>query len=129
MASFNRAYGLLAAGLLTLETFIARFVHDSLIRPYAGDLLATILVYCILKSWWRAPAGVVAGVALLISYAIEAGQALRLLAWLGWEHSQVARLLLGSHFEWGDMLAYSLGAGLVLAIERLRRRDSLASSE
>ena len=114
-------YFLLAIGLLALEASIARFAHDRFVRPYAGDLLATILVYCGLRSWWRAPTGVVAGVALLISYAVEAGQALHLLRRLGWEHSTGARLLLGSQFDWGDMLAYTLGAALVLGLERGRR--------
>jgi hypothetical protein len=118
MAAFNRTYGLLAASLLALELGIARFVHDGLVRSYAGDMLATILVYCLLKTWWRAPAGVAVGVALLISYALEVGQALHLLAWLGWQHVRVARLLLGSQFAWGDMLAYTLGAASVLLVER-----------
>ncbi|MDO7886273.1 ribosomal maturation YjgA family protein [Hymenobacter cheonanensis] len=126
MAAFNRSYGLLAAGLLALELFIARFVHDGLVRPYVGDTLATILVYCLLKTRWRAPAGVAVGVALLISYAIEVGQALHLLAWLGWQHARLARLLLGSQFAWADLLAYTLGAALVLVVEHYRARPAAA---
>jgi hypothetical protein len=124
MAAFNRTYGLLAASLLALELGIARFVHDGLVRSYAGDMLATILVYCLLKTWWRTPAGVAVGVALLISYALEVGQALHLLAWLAWQHVRVARLLLGSQFAWGDLLAYTLGAALVVLVERGRATSS-----
>jgi hypothetical protein len=122
MGRLSRSYGLLAASLLVVEILIARCAHDGFIRPYAGDFLATILVYCLLKSCWRARPAVAALSALLISYAIEAAQALHLLARLGWQHSGLARLVLGSQFEWGDMLAYTLGVLLVLLAEQQRQR-------
>jgi len=117
MRQFNKAYGLLAAGLLLVEILIARFAHDGFVRPYAGDFLATIFLYCLLKSVWPASAWQVALAALLVSYAIEGAQLAHLLQWLGWQHSRMARLLLGSQFEWGDMLAYTLAAALVLLVE------------
>lgn len=120
MARSSRPYAWLAAGLLALELLIAGFVHDDFVRPYLGDALATVLVYCLLRLCWRAPVEVVLLAALLVSYVIEVGQALHLLAWLGWQHSRVARLLLGSQFGWEDMLAYTLGAAGVLGSERWR---------
>ena len=120
MRRLTDTYAGLAAGLLALEMLIARFAHDQFIRPYAGDFLATILLYCLLKSVWPAPARRVALAALLVSYAIEAAQLAHLLQWLGWQHSRAARLLLGSQFEWGDILAYTLGALLVLVVEPRR---------
>ena len=120
MTRFSYRYLLLAAGLLAVEIGIARFAHDRFVRPYVGDFLATILLYCLLKSVWPAPAGRVAAVALLVSYLIEVAQLAHLLSWLGWQHSPVARLVLGSQFEWGDLLAYTLGAALVLMLERAR---------
>lgn len=115
---FNKHYFVLASGLLLIEAAIARYAHDQIIRPYAGDLLATVLLYCLGRSFLvlRPEPAVVA--ALLISYLLEGLQYLGLLHLLGWQHSQVARLVLGSHFAWGDMLAYSLGALAVLATEQ-----------
>jgi hypothetical protein len=128
MPRFHFRYFLLAAGLLALEIGIARFAHDRFVRPYVGDFLATILLYCLLKCVWPAPAGRVAAVALLVSYAIEVAQLAHLLSWLGWQQS-AARLVLGSQFEWGDMLAYTLGAALVLGLERTRGRHKVAQDE
>ena len=54
MLRFHKGYFLAAVGLLLLEIFIALFVHDRFIRPYAGDFLATIFVYCLLGSFVRA---------------------------------------------------------------------------
>jgi hypothetical protein len=124
MRQFNKAYGLLATSLLLVEILIARFAHDRFVRPYAGDFLATIFLYCLLKSVWPAPAWQVALAALLVSYAIEMAQLAHLLHWLGWQHSRMARLLLGSQFEWGDMLAYTLGAVAVLGLQRALARPN-----
>jgi len=121
MRRLRGTYAGLAAGLLALEILIARFAHDRLIRPYAGDFLATIFLYCLLKSAWPAPARRVALAALLVSYALEGAQLVHLLAWLGWQHVRVARLVLGSQFAWGDVLAYTLGAAAVLGLEHARR--------
>jgi hypothetical protein len=115
MLRFHKGYFLAAVGLLLLEIFIALFVHDRFIRPYAGDFLATIFLYCLLSSFFRSSEWRLAGIALLISYVIEGLQYINLLERLGW-HSRVARIVLGSHFEWGDMLAYTLGGAVALAV-------------
>lgn len=120
MRRITATYAGLAAGLLALEILIAGFAHDRFIRPYGGDFLATIFLYCLLKGAWPAPARRVALVALLVSYAIEAAQLAHLLRWLGWQHVRAARLLLGSQFEWGDVAAYTLGALLVVLVEQQR---------
>ena len=75
-----------------------------------------------MRSLLVAPASGVALTALLISYLIEALQYVNLLEWLGWQHYRVASIVLGSHFEWIDMLAYTLGILAIMGIERLNRR-------
>lgn len=120
MLTFRRGYFLLATFLFALEAGIAAFVHDGLVRPYGGDLLATVMLYCLLRSFWAGLAARTVWAALLISYLIEAAQYAHLLAHLGLAHSAAARLVLGSQFEWGDVLSYTLGALLVAGAERGR---------
>ncbi len=115
MRRFFNAYGLLAAGLLGVEVLIAQCVHDRIIRPYAGDFLVVIFLYCLVQSAGRRPVGPPLVGVLLFSYLVEIGQYFHLVAQLGLGHSRVARLVLGSAFSWADMLAYTLGALLVLA--------------
>ena len=45
-------YLMLALALLTLEGIIALYVHDRLIRPYLGDVLAVWAVYCLVRTVW-----------------------------------------------------------------------------
>ena len=120
MLGFSKSYFLMASGLLAIETVVALYVHDNFIRPYAGDFLATVLLYCLVRSVGNARLEWTVGAVLVISYLIEGLQYVDLLSRMGWQHSRMAHIVLGSHFAWGDMLAYSLGALAVLAAERLR---------
>lgn len=116
----NATYAGLAVGLLGVEILISRFAHDRFIRPYAGDFLVPILLYCLVQSAGRRPVGRVLAAVLLVAYLVELGQYFHLVARLGLAHSRVACLMLGSAFSWADMLAYTLGALLVLGTERGR---------
>ncbi|MBH8569273.1 DUF2809 domain-containing protein [Microvirga sp. STS02] len=99
MIRIRKRYLLAASLLFLLEVFIALFVHDKIIRPYAGDFLATIFLYCLALGLLKAaPVKVALGV-LLTAYLIEALQYVHLLSWMGWQHSRVARIVLGSRFE------------------------------
>lgn len=121
MLRFSKPYFWTAIGLFITEVVIAVYVHDSIIRPYAGDVLATVLLYCMVRSVLNSRVDWTVGAVLLVSYLIEGLQYVHLLTWLGWQHWRVARIVLGSSFAWGDMLAYTLGALVVLAAEKLRR--------
>lgn len=118
MIRFHKRYFLLALGLLGTEVLIAAYAHDRLIRPYGGDFLAVIFLYCLARSFWSAPVRQVVLAALLVAYAIEGAQYFNLLAHLGLTHVRLVRIVLGSSFAWGDMLAYTAGALAVVGIER-----------
>jgi len=125
MPAYRTQYLLLAILLLLLEIIIGAHVHDQFIRPYAGDFLVTIFLYCLAQSAVRRPVVPVLAAVLLLSYLIEISQHFHLVARLGLAHSHWARIVLGSAFSWVDMLAYSLGALLVLAVEHRRAAGHL----
>lgn len=106
--------------LFCVEVFIAAFLHDRLVRPYVGDLLAVVFLYCLAKSVAPLPAGPTVLGVLAVAYALEALQYMHLLQHLGLAHSRIAAIVLGNHFEWIDMLAYTLGAFLIWSAEKLR---------
>lgn len=80
-----------------------------------------VLVYCALRSVLCLPVPQAVLAALGLAYAVEAAQYGHLLAWLGWQHAALARLVLGIGFDWGDVLAYTLGGAGVLAAEAGRQ--------
>lgn len=114
-------YLIAAALVLAIEVVIATFVHDSLVRPFAGDALAVFLVYLTLRG--ATPLGAVAsaGVAFGIAVAIEFSQLFHLLHGLGLDHDRIARIVLGGTFDPRDFAAYAAGAGGALLWEILRR--------
>ncbi len=119
MFKFNRSYFIAAALLFLIEVFIALYVKDAFIRPYIGDLLVVILIYCMVKSClnisvWPAAIGV-----LLFSYMVEVLQYLKIVEVLHLQGSKFARVIIGTSFSWGDMLAYTLGIGVVLVLENV----------
>jgi Protein of unknown function (DUF2809) len=118
---FNVRALLIAALLLGMEVCIATvFRHVAWVRGFLGDLLAVVFVYYLLKSVIRAPPWKLAVTALLVGYALEACQYLTRAAHLV-IHNRLLRILVGSTPDLWDMLAYTLGFVLILAIESRTR--------
>lgn len=115
---FNWYYFVLTILLLGLEILIALFAHDSIIRPYIGDLLVVILIYCFVKSFVNTPVFMTAVSVLLFSYTVEILQYLKIINVLGLQHSGIARMVIGTSFEWIDLLAYTAGVAIILFVEK-----------
>jgi hypothetical protein len=116
--TFNRTYFLFAVILFVVEVLIALFIHDNFVRPYLGDYLVVILIYCSVKSVMRASPLKVAIGTLLFAFLIEFLQYLNILKLLGWQDSSLAKVVMGNSFAWHDILAYTLGVVSVLMIEK-----------
>jgi hypothetical protein len=121
MIVFNKGYFLTALILFLIEVFIASFVHDKIVRPYIGDLLVIILIYCFCKSFFNAPVIITALSVLLFAYAVELLQYLNFIHYIGLQQSRLANIILGNSFEWIDMIAYTIGTLLIFYFEVLRQ--------
>jgi hypothetical protein len=53
-----------------------------------------------------------------LAYAIEILQYFNLVKLLGLQHSSLARIVLGTAFQWMDFVAYTIGILVVMAVER-----------
>ncbi len=118
MLRFNRNYFALAFLLFMIEVLIAMFVQDNFVRPYLGDVLVVILIYCFIKSFIDLQEFTLALGVLLSAFAIEFLQYIKIVNILGLEKSNLARTVMGTSFAWLDMLAYVVGVGLVLVVEK-----------
>jgi len=96
---------------------IALYVRDRFVRPYLGDVLAVVLVYCGLRAVFPVRPLSAALLAFAIGAVIEIGQAVHVLDLLG-VHNRVIRVVLGGSFEWLDFLAYAAGATIALLVDR-----------
>ena len=118
MFRFDKTYFLFALVLFIIEICIAVFVPDSFVRPYVGDYLVVILIYCAVRTVLNAPVINVAVGVLLFSFAIETLQYFQLVNRLGLQNNIVAKTVIGYGFEWLDLVAYSIGIITILILER-----------
>ena len=116
MYRLRKGYLLFGILLLIIEILIAAYLNDSFIRPYGGDFLVVILLYCVMRGFLNISVQRTALIVLLISYLVEVTQYFRLADLLG-IHSRVLRILMGSYFTWNDILSYTLGIIFVLLLE------------
>ena len=127
MLHFRRNYFLLAIILFFIEVAIALFVRDVILRPYGGDVLVVIFLYCLLKAFFRISLrNAVLGV-LFLCFVIEGLQLFKLPERMGMEENMLFSTVLGSHFEWLDLLMYILGALLILFAEMVFKKDQKRS--
>lgn len=117
MFRFNRTYFIIAILLFITEVIIAMYVRDTIIRPYGGDFLVVILIYCAVKSVMNISVTTAAIGVLLFAYLIETLQYFHIVKVLGLQDSKIASVVIGTGFEWMDILMYTGGVLLVWLIE------------
>ncbi|PVX46469.1 uncharacterized protein DUF2809 [Flavobacterium sp. 103] len=118
MLTFNKNYFGFAILLFSIEVLIALYINDRFVRPYLGDVLVVILVYCFLKSFLKLPVLTAAIAVLGFFFTIEFLQFLNIVEKLGLEKSKTARTVIGTSFSWIDLLTYIIGITIVLIIEQ-----------
>jgi hypothetical protein len=114
---FNRHYFYSTVLLFLLEVYIAVFIDDRFIRPFVGDVLVVILIYCFVKSFWKVRSNIAAVSVFIFACAIEGLQYLNLIDKLGLRQYRLLVIIWGSTFDWNDILAYALGTALILGWE------------
>jgi hypothetical protein len=118
MIHFSKTYFGLTVLLFIVETLIALFVHDNFIRPYFGDVLVVILIYCFVKSFLNIPVLPAVAFVLLFAFCIESLQYINLVEKLHLEKSKFATTVLGNSFAWEDIIAYIAGAVIIIISEK-----------
>jgi uncharacterized membrane protein len=116
---FNRNYFTLAILLFLIEVCIALFVNDNFIRPYIGDVLVVILMYCAVKSVFNLPVMATALGVLLLSFGIELLQYANFIEKIGLETNTLARTILGHSYSVEDLMAYTIGVIVIITVEKL----------
>ena len=122
MFRFHKTYFFLTVLLFITEVLIAVFLHDGFVRPYVGDFLVVILLYCFARGFFRIPVYAACLAVLLFSFCIELAQYFHLVHLLRLEENKTVRTILGQSFEWADLLAYTLGILCVWLTETYREK-------
>lgn len=103
--------------ILAVEIFIGMYVRDAFVRPYLGDALVVVLIYCFVRIF--IPRGIrwLPGYVFAFACFIEVMQYFRMVDVLGLTN-RVARIVLGATFDLKDILSYAAGCLFILIAER-----------
>lgn len=110
--------------ILAIEVIIALYINDKIIRPYGGDVLVVILIYCFVKAFIKAPSLHIAIGTLLFAYTIEIAQYFNFVELLHLHKYKLARIVLGTSFSWGDIISYTIGALICILIDKEKKDDT-----
>lgn len=122
MFKFNRTYFILSLLLLATEIIIIAYTNDAYIRPFVGDFLWVILIYCLIKTIVKSDVNLTVVGVLLFAVVIEVLQYFHILNLLGLQGSAIACIIMGTDFAWTDILMYTLGMLMVWLTERSVKR-------
>ena len=116
---FNKYYLFSFILLFLTEVYIAIYVHDTIIRPYIGDVLVVILIYCFIKSFISISINTNAIAVLLFSFFVETLQYFKIVHILHLQDNTLARIIIGTSFAWLDIASYTAGIILVWIVEKI----------
>ncbi len=117
-------YAVLFAVLLITEVVIALFVHDRIIRPYIGDVLVTLLLCALIRSFIPDKIRFLAVYVFIFSVFVEVGQYFNYVKLLGLSDIKFFSILMGTSFSWIDIICYAVGCLIFFVIEITLKRNA-----
>lgn len=103
--------------LLATEVCIALFVHDSFVRPYLGDVLAVVTVYCGARIVFPQRFRWLSAAVMALAVGVELLQLTDFSALFG--EGGFMAILLGSTFDPHDLLCYAIGGTVCMICDVL----------
>lgn len=109
-----------------IELFIALYIRDRFIRPYAGDMLVVVLVYCLVRIIIPERHRLLPLYVFLFAAGVETLQYIQVVKLLGLEQNVILRTVIGSVFDWKDIGCYAAGSAVLGIYEFLayRKKDT-----
>lgn len=125
MTKLNTSYAGLTVWLFAVEVFLALYVRDDFFRPFVGDALVVVLIYCFLRIFRdNRTTRLVWGVCLF-AFIVEFIQYFDPIGHFGLSGNRFLSIVVGRTFSWLDLLAYLAGTGFNLWLvrrEEIRRK-------
>ena len=124
MKNNRLTYLLIFFGLLATEIAIALFVNDAFVRPYVGDMLVTLLLYCLCRVIVPNNVRLLPIYVFIFAAAVEIGQYFDLVVLLGLESNRILSIALGRTFSWLDLVCYAVGCATAYFLDRIIQKLS-----
>lgn len=103
------------AFLFATEVLIALYCHDNFIRPYVGDVLVVILLYCFVRISFPQKIKLLPLWIFIFSCFVEVGQYFNYVELLGFSDNPIISTAMGTSFAFEDIVCYFVGCALCAA--------------
>lgn len=111
-------YAILTVALLITEVLIALFVNDKFIRPYLGDILVVVLIYTFIRIFIPEKLKLLPLYVFIFAAGIEVLQYFQIVKILGLENNTFFRVVIGSVFDWKDIMCYGIGCICIVIVQK-----------
>lgn len=102
-------YAALFAAILVTEILIGKYAHG-FVRAYIGDVLVMPAMYFFVRIFTEKFPRTLPMILLIFACIVEVSQYFALYKVLGFAPSSLPAILIGTGFEWKDLLAYAAGS-------------------
>ena len=117
------AFLAVAGVILVTEIYIAVCVKGGFVRPYAGDVLAVILLYALARAIFSVTPSNLPLKIFAFAAALEIAQYFGVVQILGVEN-KILKVMIGGTFDFADLLCYAAGCVLAGVYEKFEKRRS-----
>ncbi len=108
--------------LLGVEIFIGDFVRDNFVRPYVGDVLVVVLIYCALRVIFPKGIKLLPLYIFIFACGVELMQFVDVVALLDIPSSSILSIIIGRTFSVADIICYAVGCTLIYTTERIIKK-------
>lgn len=117
-------YAIAFFALFAIEVLIALFVHDKFIRPHIGDVLVVILIYFFIRIIIPDKMRLLPLYVFAFACFTEFMQYIHIVELLGLQNNTFMRVVIGTVFDWDDIISYAVGCFLLGIYEIIITRRS-----
>lgn len=115
-------YGIATIILLVIEVLIALYVHDSIIRPYVGDILVVVVIYTFVRIFIPERVAFLPVYIFVFAVGVELLQLINIVDVLGVRDSSFFSVLIGTVFDIKDVICYAVGCLFLCGYEIIKKR-------
>ena len=108
--------------ILCTEIFIGAFVRDDFVRPYVGDVLVVVLIYCALRVIFPTGLKILPLYVFIFACGVELMQLVDVVALLGIPSDSVLSIIIGRTFSLPDIICYAMGCTLIYIVELIIKK-------
>ncbi|MBQ7779776.1 MAG: DUF2809 domain-containing protein [Clostridia bacterium] len=116
------AYLIAFFALLCIEILIGAFVHDAFVRPYVGDVLVVILIYCLVRIFKPTGIKLLPLCVFFFALMVELLQLANIVDLLGIPHNSIIAIMVGTSFSFIDIICYAVGCIIVYLTELIIKK-------